>query len=163
MNTKKAHKMARDSREQRMLKIKALQEAIKDLKLLSSSTVNAVTYQKVVDLANENYSDKLDRNISVTSLKSPTSQEFIEIKKSIEEFRTKHKSFKDEVALKPKKEITMLRQTIENLIQEVVSYHDKKMQLYKQIQLKGRTIAKLEKERNFYLEELNNARKNNEN
>ena len=147
--------MARDSQEQRLLKIKALKEATEELKSISTSTNNAVTYQRVVDLANENYSSKLKRKISMTSLKNPTSQEFYEIKAIIEEFRIEHKNFKNEIELKPKKEITILRQTIENLTQEIVSFYDEKMLFYEQMQLKEKTIGKLKKERDFYLEELN--------
>jgi len=147
--------MARDSREQRLLKIRALQEAIEELKSISTSTFNALTYQKVVDLANENYSRKLKSKISMTSLKSPTSQEFIDIKKTIEDFRTEHKNFKNEIELKPKKEITKLHQRIEDLIQEIVICCDEKMLLIEQMEFKEKTNTKLKKERDFYLEELN--------
>ena len=63
--------MARDSKEQKELKIRALNEAVEVLKEESSPMNNKVTFDKVVYLANELYSEELTRKISPTSIITP--------------------------------------------------------------------------------------------
>ncbi len=89
--------------------IKALTEAINILKDESSPSNNQVTFDKVVNLANELYSDKLLRNISPTSLKNPTSEDFINIKKTIEDYRVEYKKIKTAAPKKSMQEVSKLK------------------------------------------------------
>ena len=79
--------MARDPKEIRELKIKALNEAIETLKEESTPISNQVTFDKVIDLANELYADLLPTKISDSSIKRPTSPEFEDIKTAIEDLK----------------------------------------------------------------------------
>lgn len=141
--------MARDSKEQRDIKIKALNEALGTLKEESTATGNLVTFDKVIAYANELYSDKLDRNISPTSIKSPTSKEFKAIKQSIEDYREEHKRIKGAAPKKALSEVTKLKKTIENLMIQIAEFHDDKLLLNETLQAKERTIEKLKKERDI--------------
>ncbi len=75
--------MARDSAQQREIKIEALKKAIKDLRGKSTPSKNLVTYQNVVNLANEQNAKKFERPINVASIKVPKSEEFREIKRRL--------------------------------------------------------------------------------
>lgn len=146
--------MPRDSKEQRNIKIEALKEAVLELKESSTASTNLLTYQNVVDLANENFNDKILRNISQTSIKKPTSKEFKEIKSCIENFRDEHKKIKDIVPEKSLKEVSNLKKTIEGLSFEIAKFYDEKLQLNQQLELKDKTIVKLREELKLYIREL---------
>ena len=105
--------MARDSKEQRKIKINALHEAIEVLKEESTPINNQVTFDKVVSMANELYADKLDRKISPTSIKSPTSKEFKEINEAIFQHREEYKKLKNAVPKKATMEVLKLKKQIE--------------------------------------------------
>ena len=154
MNIKKEKKLARDSQEQKELKIKALTEAINILKDESSPSNNQVTFDKVVNLANELYSDKLLRNISPTSLKNPTSEDFINIKKTIEDYRIEYKKIKTAAPKKSMQEVSKLKTQVKNLIEQIAKFHDEKLLLSEQLNLKDRTIDNLKNERDRLYNEI---------
>lgn len=146
--------MARDSQQQKELKIKALREAIDILKDESSPSKNKVTFNKVVNLANELYSDKLLRNISSTSLKNPTSEDFINIKKIIEDYRVEYKKIKTATPKKSIQEMGRLKNQIKNLVEQIARFHDEKLLLIEQSRLKDRNIENLKKEREKLYDEI---------
>ncbi len=154
MNTRKDKKMARDSQEQKELKIKALKEAIDILKDESSPSNNQVTFDKVVSLANELYSDKLLRNISPTSLKNPTSEDFINIKKTIEDYRVEYKKIKTAAPKKSMQEVSKLKIQVKNLVEQIAKFHDEKLLLTEQLNLKDRAIENLKNERDRLYDEI---------
>ena len=138
--------MARDSKEIRKLKIKALNEAIKTLKEESTPISNQVTFDKVISLANELYADQLPTKISDSSIKRPTSPEFENIKIAIEDFREECKNIKVAVPKKAVKETTKLKTQIELLVSQVAQFYDEKLLFTEKMEAKDRTIAKLNKE-----------------
>ncbi len=135
--------MARDSKEIRKLKIKALNEAIKTLKEESTPISNQVTFDKVIALANELYADKLPTKISDSSIKRPTSPEFENIKIAIEDFREECKNIKVAVPKKAVKETTKLKTQIELLVSQVAQFYDEKLLFNEKLQAKERAIEKL--------------------
>ena len=135
--------MARDSKEIRKLKIKALNEAIKTLKEESTPISNQVTFDKVIALANELYADKLPTKISDSSIKRPTSPEFKNIKIAIEDFREECKNIKVAVPKKAVKETTKLKTQIELLVSQVAQFYDEKLLFNEKLQAKERAIEKL--------------------
>jgi hypothetical protein len=153
--------VARDSIEQRKIKIKALLESIEILKEESTATINKVTFGKVVDLANEMYTDQLTRKISPTSLKNPTSEDFGKIKHIIEEYRLDFKKIKSIVPRKSLQEVNKLKIQIENLIIQVAKYQDEKLLLVEQLEIKNRTIYNLKKEREKIYSDLDQLREKN--
>lgn len=154
--------MARDSIEQKKIKIKALLESIDILKEESTTTTNKVTFEKVVDLANEMYFDKLIRKISPTSLKNPTSKDFHNIKKIIEDYREDFRKIKNIVPKKSLEEVSKLKIQIENLIIQVAKFQDEKLLLIEQLEIKDRTIENLKKEREKLYLDMERLRDKNE-
>jgi chromosome segregation ATPase len=150
--------MARDTKEQREIKIKAVYEAIKVLKDESTPTNNQLTYDKVVSMANELYSDKLNRKISPTSIKSPTSKEFEDIKEVIVDYREEHKKIKSAAPKKTVKEVAKLKKQIENLVTEVAKFYDYKLLLNEKLEAKENTINKLKAERKKLNAEIDRLR-----
>lgn len=154
--------MARDSTEQKEIKIKALLESIDILKEESTTTTNKVTFEKVVDLANEMYFDKLIRKISPTSLKNPTSKDFHNIKKIIEDYREDFRKIKKIAPKKSLEEVSKLKMQIENLIIQVAKFQDEKLLLIEQLEIKDRTIENLKKEREKLYLDMEKVRDKNE-
>ena len=154
--------MARDSIEQKKIKIKALLESIDILKEESTTTTNKVTFEKVVDLANEMYFDKLIRKISPTSLKNPTSKDFHNIKKIIEDYREDFRKIKKIAPKKSLEEVSKLKMQIENLIIQVAKFQDEKLLLIEQLEIKDRTIENLKKEREKLYLDMEKVRDKNE-
>lgn len=154
--------MARDSIEQKEIKIKALLESIDILKEESTTTTNKVTFEKVVDLANEMYFDKLIRKISPTSLKNPTSKDFHNIKKIIEDYREDFRKIKKIAPKKSLEEVSKLKMQIENLIIQVAKFQDEKLLLIEQLEIKDRTIENLKKEREKLYLDMEKVRDKNE-
>ena len=146
--------MAKDLNQQKEIKITALKEAIKELIEESTPSTNYVTFQKIVDLANENNVDKFERPISVTSIKVPKSDEFREIKKLKEDCGREHKKNKSTLSRGTKKEVSILKQTIENLMIDVAKFYDDKLLLTEKLDAKDNTIAKLKEERDFYIKDI---------
>lgn len=138
--------MARDSKEIRELKIKALNEAIDTLKEESTPISNQVTFDKVIALANELYADQLPTKISDSSIKRPTSPEFEDIKTAIEDFRDECKNIKVAIPKKAVKETTKLKTQIELLVSQVAQFYDEKLLFNEKLQAKERAIEKLKKE-----------------
>jgi hypothetical protein len=139
--------MARDSKEYREIKIKALTNAIKTLKEESTISNNLVTFQNVVDTANEFCEGRINGKISPTSLKTPTSREFKKIKIEIEEYREEYKKIKEIVPRKSLKEVFILKNQVQNLMIEVAKFYDDKLLFNEKLEAKDRTIEKLRKER----------------
>jgi hypothetical protein len=154
--------VARDSIVQKEIKIKALLESIDILKEESTTTTNKVTFEKVVDLANEMYSDKLIRKISPTSLKNPTSKDFHNIKKIIEDYREDFRKIKNIAPKKSLEEVSKLKIQIENLIIQVAKFQDEKLLLIEQLEIKDRTIENLKKEREKLYLDMERLRDKNE-
>jgi len=146
--------VARDSKEQREMKIEALRKAIEELKEASTPSENLVTFQNVVDLANENNADRFERPISLTSIKSPTSEPFKVIKKSIEDHRKEYKENKKSLSSGTKNEIAALKKTIEGLMIEVARFYDDKLIVSEQMEAKDNTIDKLKKQRDMNIKEI---------
>lgn len=146
--------MARDSKEQREMKIEALKKAVEELEEASTPSENLVTFQNVVDLANEKNADRFERSISLTSIKSPTSEPFKAIKKSIENHRKDYRENKKSLSSGTKNEIAVLKKTIEDLMIEVAKFYDDKLMLNEQLVAKDNTIAKLKKQRDMNIKEI---------
>ena len=149
--------MARDSKEIRELKIKALWEAIEMLKEESTISKSLLTPDRVVALANENYSDKFTRNISPNNLKKAiekTKPPFTQMKKNIDSFNNEHKKLKNMAPKKSKSEIVNLKNQVENLMSEVAKFYDDKVLLNEKLEQKARTIVKISKERDDYYQKL---------
>ena len=155
--------MARDSKEQKELKIRALHEAVEVLKEESSPMNNKVTFDKVVYLANELYSEELTRKISPTSIKKPTSEEFEKIKQLIEDYRSEYKKLKTAVPKQSEAENIKLKNQIKNLVQEIVKFHDEKILLIEQLSLKDSAIQNLKNERTRLVDEIKELRSTNGN
>ena len=135
--------MARDSKEQKAIKIEALWEAIVILKDESTSTINQLTSEKVVSIAHELYGDKLKTKISLTSIKKPSSEEYEAIKDEIDKYRNEHKKIKKVAQKKTILEVTKLKQQVENLVSEIAKFYDYKLQLKERLEAKENTISKL--------------------
>jgi cobalamin biosynthesis Co2+ chelatase CbiK len=155
--------MARDSKEQKELKIRALHEAVEVLKEESSPMNNKVTFDNVVYLANELYSEELTRKISPTSIKTPTSEEFEKIKQLIEDYRSEYKKLKTAVPKQSEAENIKLKNQIKNLVQQIVKFHDEKILLVEQLSLKDSAIQNLKNERTRLLDEIKELRISNGN
>jgi len=141
--------VARDSKEQRKMKIEALEKSLEELKEASTLSENLVTFQNIVDLANEKNVDRFERSISLTSIKSPTSESFKAIKKSIEDHRKDYKENKKSLSSGTKNEIAALKKTIEDLMIKVAKFYDDKLMLNEQLEAKDNTIDKLKKQRDI--------------
>lgn len=146
--------MARDSKEIRDLKLRALNESIKILKDESTPTSNKVTISKVIDIANQLYLNELSTKISPTSLKNPTSFEFKKLKKDIDDYREEYKKIKITVSKKSLDEVTKLKKQIDNLLFEISKYYDDKLLLKEELVQKEKTIKKLKDERNYYYNKI---------
>ena len=148
--------MARDNKYIKELKIKAIWEAINILKENSNSTINFLTFENVANKANELLENKVTTKISPTSLKAPRSDDFIEIKEEIENYRKNSKETKKIVTKKSSSEIKKMQEQINNLMFEITKYLDDKLLLEEQIELKDKTIAKIKSERDDLYKILNN-------
>lgn len=146
--------MARDNKEIRELKLEALKESIIILKNESSPATNLLTISKVVDLANELYIDRLPTKISPTSLKTPTSPEFKELKNDIDSHRKSYKNNKIAVSVKTLSEVKKLKKQIDNLLIEISKYYDDKLLLNEELERKEKTIKKLKDERDSYYNKI---------
>ncbi len=148
--------MARDNKYIKELKIKAIWEAINILKENSNSTINFLTFENVANKANELLENKVTTKISPTSLKAPRSDDFIEIKEEIENYRKNSKETKKIVTKKSSSEIKKMQEQINNLMFEITKYLDDKLLLEEQIELKDKTISKIKSERDDLYKILNN-------
>lgn len=146
--------MARISREQKNIKIKALEEAIEVLKEESTPTVNKVTFQNVLDYANEQYSTVLETKIGDKTIKKPTTIEFKKLRKQITDYKEEHKRMRTLVSKKSISETSRLKSNIESLISQVADFYDKKLLLNEQLESKERTIRKLKEERESLYKEV---------
>lgn len=117
--------MGRISKEQKELKIKALNEAIDVLIEESTPSLNKVTYQNVLDYANEQYISSLESKIGDKSIKNPKTQDFKEIKERIIEFKDEHKKMKTLVSKKTISETEKLKNDIENLVLQIADFYNK--------------------------------------
>lgn len=142
--------MPKDIEEIRNLKLKAISEAIKILKEESTLTTNLVTVPKVVAFANELNADKFSTNISLTSLKKPSSSEYQKLKEEIDNYKKEHEKIKKLAPSKSLKEATKLKSQIENLTFEIAKYYDDKLLLNEELEQKDKTIRKLKMERDDY-------------
>ncbi|MEA1893110.1 MAG: hypothetical protein U9N33_10440 [Campylobacterota bacterium] len=138
--------MARDKKEIRELKIKALNEAVETLKEESTPISNQVTFAKVTALANESYADKLPTKIEEGSIKRPSSKEFEDIKTVIDNFREECRNIKVAVPKKAVKETTKLKSQIDLLVSHIAQFYDEKLLFTEKLEAKERTIEKLKKE-----------------
>lgn len=152
--------MARDSKEQKAIKIKALWEAIAILKDESTPAINQLTSEKAASMAYELYSDKLNTKISLTSIKNPSSEEFEEVKDEIKSYRKEHKKIKSAVPKKAIKEVAKLNLQVKNLVSEVAKFYDYKLQLNERLEAKENTISKLRAEKDRLYEEIDRLRGN---
>jgi len=151
--------MARDTNEQKAIKIKILWEAIEILKEKTTPSKNLALPDRITELANEKCTELIAEGIlkspiGVNSIKTPTSPEFRELKKEIDKFKEEYKKIKKAAPKKSLKEVSELKQTVENLVSEIAKFYDEKLILLKTIESKDRSIEKLKEERNFYLEEI---------
>lgn len=139
--------MAKDNNYAKELKIKALEEAIELLIQNSNSKKNLVTFENIVNKANELLDSSLTTNISITSIKKPMSPEFQKIRDKYDDYQKEHEILKNSISKKSSSEIKKMQQQIENLMFEVTKYLDDKLLLEEQIELKDKTISKLKAER----------------
>ncbi len=146
--------MANNMKTEKELKICALHDAIEELRESSTPSSNKMIFKNVCDRANEICAGKTKTKISITSIKTPSSEEFEIIKDLIEEHRKDHKKIKNAISSESKKETTSLKETIDNLMIEVAKFYDNKLMLNELLESKENTIIKLKKERNVYIEEL---------
>ena len=146
--------MARDSKEQRDIKIKALNKAVEILKEETTPSKNMLTIDNLIKIATENYGDKLKTSISPGSLKKPTSKEFKKIKDEIDTFKNEYKKIKSAAPIKSLKEVAKLKLQVENLMTAVARFYDDKLLLNEKLSIKENTISKLKDERDFYLKEI---------
>lgn len=138
--------MARPTRKQTLLKEKAIEEAFDELKELTTPLINRVINDRIVDLANENYEGQLDSNISYTSLRAPTNEKFKEIKAKAGKFKEEHKKNKNIVPKKAKKEVASLKRQRDDLIEEVVKYEHKFLELSEETEELKKAIKTLKRD-----------------
>ncbi|WP_375724636.1 hypothetical protein LXN10_04030 [Arcobacter sp. KX21116] len=146
--------MGQISKEQKELKIKALHEAIDVLIEESTPSSNKVTYQNVLDYANEQYVLFLESKIGDKSIKSPKTQDFKDIKKRITDFKDEHKKMKTLVSKKTISETAKLKNDIESLVLQIADFYDQKLSLNEELEMKDKTIQKLKLERTKLYEEV---------
>ena len=146
--------MARISKEQKDLKIKALLEAIDVLKEESTPSSNKVTFQNVLDYANEQYISFLENKIGDKSIKSPKTQDFLDIKNKILTFKEEHKKMKTLVSKKSISETARLKNDIEKLVLQIADFYDQKLSLNEELEMKDKTIQKLKLERTRLYKEV---------
>jgi len=148
MKIKEKFLMARQSKEQIDLKLKALWEAFEDLKKNSIVTnVNKITFENICNLANSStHSLNFHTKISLASLKQPTTEPFIELNKAICEYKNEHSKIRNTVSSKIKEDTRKLQNTIDNLLIRITELLDNEILLKETIVNKDLTIKRLKEE-----------------
>lgn len=147
--------MGQISKEQKNLKLKALNEAIDALIEESTPSSNKVTYQNVLNYANEQYVSFLKSKIGDKTIKNPKTQEFKDIKDRITNFKDEHKKMKTLVSKKSISETTKLKKDVESLVFQIADFYDQKLSLNEQLEIKNKTIEKLKLEIGKLYDEIN--------
>jgi|GEM_PF-6885617 len=155
--------MANISSIQRELKLKALYEAIEELKMESIGTTNQVSHQKVVDKANQSdYAKQFDCPIGISSVKQAKKASgkqkkdsaFLPIKLEIEKYKEEHKKIVKTTPNKLKAEIDVLNNTIFDLMIKVGIILDREMEKDEAFKNLQKSLAKIKEERDYYFHQV---------
>lgn len=146
--------MAKPTKEEFKLKIKALKEAVKALKEKSKGKKNYVTYANVVEHANvSEYAKEFKAPISISSIKQAVSPKFTEIKLEIMNFRKTHTKIVKTTPNKLKVENESLTETVNNLMIQIAKILDREMGKDEKIKNLQASLDKAKEERNYYFKQ----------
>lgn len=151
--------MANISSTQRELKLKALYEAIEYFKKKSIGKKNYVTFEAVVDHANQSdYSKQFDSPIGISTIKQAKKvSPFFQIKLEIEKYRKEHNKIVKTTPNKLKVENESLKETVNNLMSQVTEILDREMKKDEQIKNLQKSLNKVKEERNHYFHQTING------
>ena len=79
-----------------------------------------------------------ENKIGDKSIKSPKTQEFLDIKNKILTFKEEHKKMKTLVSKKSISETTRLKNDIENLVLQIADFYDQKLSLNEELEMKDK-------------------------
>lgn len=153
--------MANISSIQKELKLKALYEAIEDLKKKSVGKKNYVTPERVHDHANQSkYAKQFDCPIGISTIKQAKEKSpFFQIKLKIDEYKKDHKKIVKSTPNKLKFQIETLTETINNLMIQIVEILDREMKKDEKIKNLQNSLDKVKEERNHYFNQAINGDK----
>jgi len=151
--------MARPTKEESILKQKAVEEALEILKEQSHVNKNLVTYDNIVCLANESeYAELFKTPIGVTTVKQPTQDFYREFKKKIKKFKRDIKEAKQALPNKTKDKIKSLEKKMDNMVMQMVDYQEKIHDLQSKLSKKDELLERTERERDEFASIVANSR-----
>lgn len=160
--------MANISSIQRDLKLKALYEAIEGLKKKSVGKKNYVTFEAVVDHANQSdYAKQFDHPIGISTIKQAKEaldkrkkeSPFLQIKREIEKYKKEHNKIVKTTPNKLQTENKILTETVNNLMIQVAKIVDREMKKDEKIKNLQESLDKAKEERNHYFHQTVNGGK----
>lgn len=153
--------MANISSTQRELKLKALYEAIEYFKKKSVGNKNYVTFEAVVNHANQSdYSKQFDSPIGISTIKQAKNvSPFFQIKLEIEKYRKEHNKIVKTTPNKLKVENESLTETVNNLMIQVAEILDREMEKDEEIRKLQESLEKAKEGRNYYFQQTVNGDK----
>lgn len=147
--------MARPTKEEKELKIKALWEAVYILINKSTALQNKLTVKAVVEVANSSeYAEKFVTNINEQSLKQPSSDEFREIAEKIQEYKNDHRRIKQASSTNLKDENVRLKERVRELTYDVATLLDEAAKNKEIFDSELESKERIREEKNRYLEKL---------
>jgi len=147
--------MARPTKAEKALKIKALKWALEELKKKSTYKNNLLNYQDVVDLANSSeWAESFKAKIHVQSIKNPKTDEYMEIRDSIRDYKKEFNKSKKNIGSANNQIIEGLEEKIGDLTIKIAALLDNEIKLKKEIENEKRAKEKLREEKNRYLKKL---------
>ena len=147
--------MARPTKEEKKLKIKALGEAIDILIDKSTSLENKLTVKAVVAVANSSeYAEKFVTKINEQSLKKPSSEEFEEIADKIKKHKDDHRKIKQATSINLKDENIRLSERVSELTSDVATLLDEAAINKEAIDSEIESKERIRKEKDKYLKKL---------
>ncbi len=147
--------MARPTKEEKELKIKALWEAVYILIDKSTPLENKLTVNAVVEIANSSeYAEKFATKIHEQSLKQPSSDEFEDIATKIKEYKDEHRKIKQASSTGSKDEIRRLMERVSALTLEVATLLDEAAINKETMDSEIKSKERIRKEKDKYLQKL---------
>lgn len=147
--------MARPTKEEKELKIKALWEAVFILIDKSTALENKLTVKAVVEVANSSdYAKKFKTKIHEQSLKQPSSDEFRDIAEKIHDYKDDHRRIKQASSTNLKDENVRLKERVRELTYDVAILLDEAAKNKEILDSEIESKERIREEKNRYLEKL---------
>jgi Na+/phosphate symporter len=153
--------LAKLTKEETELKIKAFEEAIYTLKKKSNGKINFLTQRNVLDYVNNcSYSKQFTSKISPATIKQTKNEKFKKFNEEIKKFRKEFNLVNKLGNVKLTKKVDDSQEKVIELTYHLAIYLEENERLLKKIEQRENKINQLEKDINHYLEIITQLKEN---